>query len=165
MSDGTTALSAPRRSIRITAIPPGEAPLWVREKWVGLELPLAEANPSPHEVYTSGVLSGPRNRFFAIVWRLFGRLERHSGYSVCVNDAVAVLARTAPEAASWWRENVPRLQHPGRKFLFRKSICELVDPAAPVNEAPVAVLPKDCAPPIQGPDNSPVPHIPLAITR
>jgi len=23
--------------VRITSVPPGEAPLWVREKWVGLE--------------------------------------------------------------------------------------------------------------------------------
>ena len=27
-------------TIRIIGVPPGEAPLWVREKWVGLELPL-----------------------------------------------------------------------------------------------------------------------------
>jgi hypothetical protein len=28
------------QSVRIIAVPPGEAPLWVREKWVGLTLPL-----------------------------------------------------------------------------------------------------------------------------
>ena len=26
----------------VTATPPGEAPLWVREKWVGIELPLMQ---------------------------------------------------------------------------------------------------------------------------
>jgi hypothetical protein len=28
-------------TVRIIAVPPGEAPLWVREKWVGVELPVA----------------------------------------------------------------------------------------------------------------------------
>src|SRR5712664_1703512 len=32
--------------IRIFAVPPGEAPAWVREKWVGLELPLAQWLPT-----------------------------------------------------------------------------------------------------------------------
>jgi hypothetical protein len=31
--------------VRILTVPPGEAPGWVREKWVGLELPLAQWFP------------------------------------------------------------------------------------------------------------------------
>jgi hypothetical protein len=34
-------VSKPDWMIRIIAVPPGEAPLWVREKWVGLDLPVA----------------------------------------------------------------------------------------------------------------------------
>src|SRR5215471_17510443 len=38
----------PGQSVRILRPPPGEAPLWVREKWVGLELPLAYGARGPH---------------------------------------------------------------------------------------------------------------------
>ena len=111
--------------IRIVAVPPGEAPLWVRQKWVGLCLPVADSRGS-HEAYVSGVLSGPRNQFLAIVWRFLGKLSRQSGYAVYVRDAVRELEKIAPDAAAWWRQDVPRLQTPGRKFLFRTPYCELM---------------------------------------
>jgi hypothetical protein len=114
------------RYIRIVAIPPGEAPLWVREKWVGLELPLADAG-SVVQVFTSGVLSGPRNRFLAIIWGLFGRLKVQAGYPVYVREALSILKQTTPEAEKWWRENVPRLQKPKRKFLFASAVCQVVE--------------------------------------
>ena len=47
--------------IRIIAVPPEEAPAWVREKWVGLELPLARWSSSPIAGGTYGVL--PRSFF------------------------------------------------------------------------------------------------------
>jgi hypothetical protein len=125
------------RSIRVIAIPPGEAPLWVREKWVGLELPLADAKNTAQEAFTSGVLSaGPRNRFLAIIWGLLGRLKVQSGYPVYVKEALAILERTAPDAAMWWRENVPRLQGPKRKFLFASSVCQVIDTKS-VTSSPV----------------------------
>jgi hypothetical protein len=114
------------RYIRIIAIPAGEAPLWVREKWVGLELPLADSG-SVVKVFTSGVLSGPRNRLLAIIWRLLGRLKVQTGYPVYVNEALSILKQTAPEAAIWWRENVPRLQKPKRKFLFASAVCQVIE--------------------------------------
>jgi hypothetical protein len=112
--------------IRIVTIPPGEAPLWVREKWVGLELPLAGGDRGPRMSFTSGVLSGPRNRLIALWWALLGRLKRQTGYAVDAIEAVRILEATAPDAASWWRQNVPRLQVRKRKFLFHKSACEIV---------------------------------------
>ena len=112
--------------IRITGVPPGEAPQWVREKWVGLVLPLATGRSRPLTAMTSGVLSGPPNRLAAFLWGLLGRLEQQSGYAVEASAALAILERTAPDAASWWRENVPRLFSRRRKFLFRTSDCELV---------------------------------------
>jgi hypothetical protein len=112
--------------IRIVSVPPGEAPLWVREKWVGLELPLAYGDSGARRAITSGVLSGPRNRLIALWWALRGRLERKSGYAVDANEAVRILEGTAPEAAAWWRKNVPRLQHRKRKFLFAPAACEVV---------------------------------------
>jgi hypothetical protein len=113
-------------SIRIVGVPPGEAPLWVRERWVGLELPLAGGDRGPRQAYTSGVVSGPRNRLVALWWGLRGRLRRQSGYAVDAIEAVRILEATAPDAASWWRKNVPRLQVRKRKFLFHKSSCEIV---------------------------------------
>ena len=107
-------------------VPPGEAPFWVRDKWVGLELPLADDDQGPRVAYTSGVLSGPRNRFIALLWGLMGRLQRKSGFSVYVSEALAALEKTAPDAASWWRENVPRLQGRKRKFMFHPSACEFI---------------------------------------
>jgi hypothetical protein len=115
-------LSAETGFVRITSVPAGEAPQWVREKWVGLVLPLAK--PRPLTVLTSGVLSGPPNRLAAIWWGLLGRLEKKSGYAVEATAALAILERTAPDAALWWRENVPRLRARRRKFLFRESDCE-----------------------------------------
>jgi len=61
------------------------------------------------------------------LWGLLGRLQQQSGYAVDVKEALSILKKTAPEAASWWRENVPRLLARNRKFLFHKSVCEVVD--------------------------------------
>jgi hypothetical protein len=113
--------------IRIIGVPPGEAPLWVREKWVGLELPLAWGRRVSRKWPTAGVLSGPRNVFTIIWWGLLGRIERESGYAVDVLAAVNILERTAPEAASWWRNNAPHLQKPWRKFVFQDFVCEVLD--------------------------------------
>src|SRR2546430_13393547 len=61
---------------RITSVPPGEAPLWVREKWVGLSLPLAQRKAQARSLFTSGVLSGPRGFFASIGALLAGKLQR-----------------------------------------------------------------------------------------
>lgn len=112
--------------VRIVSVPPGEAPLWVRERWVGLQLPLAGHDHGPREVFTSGVLSGPRNRLIALWWGLRGRLPRKTGYAVDAIEAVRVLEGTAPDAAAWWRDNVPRVQRRRQKLLFAPSACEIV---------------------------------------
>ena len=112
--------------IRIVSVPPGEAPQWVREKWVGLELPLAYSDRGARRAITSGVLSGPPNRLIALWWALRGRLDYKSGYAVDANEAIRILEGTAPEAAAWWRQNVPRLQRGMRKFMFASSACEIV---------------------------------------
>jgi len=100
-------LNRGRQYIRILDTPPGEPPVWVREKWLGLELPLADGDRGVREAYTSEVLTGPRNRFTAAWWGLPGRLQRQSGYAVDVHEALDILERAAPDAALWWRQNVP----------------------------------------------------------
>ena len=113
--------------IRIIAIPPGEAPPWVREQWVGLELPLVQRSRTARPRRVFGVLTGPRDllaRWFAI---LSGRARRESGYAVRVTDAIAVLEGKSPEAAAWWRTNVPHMTSPFRCFLFSESVCMVLD--------------------------------------
>ena len=46
-------------NVRIVAVPLGEAPLWVREKWVGLELPLTRyATPREYFTLVPGIRAG-----------------------------------------------------------------------------------------------------------
>ncbi len=116
-----------RKSLRIEAIPPGEAPLWVREKWIGVTLPLAPGKESPHAWPSSGVLSGPRNFLSSLIALVTGRLERRTGYLVVSRTAVAILATKSPDAAAWWRTNTPWLLRPGRYFVFPAEVGRVVD--------------------------------------
>ena len=115
------------RQIRIIAIPPGEAPPWVREQWVGLVLPLAQQSREAHSRRVFGVLSGPRTFFARWLAVLRGRAGREKGYVVRVMDAISVLERKSPEAAAWWRTNVPHMTSPLRGFVFSESVCQVLD--------------------------------------
>jgi len=116
-----------RKSLRIESTPPGEAPLWVREKWLGLTLPLARSYEHPRTWLTSGVLSGPKGFLSRLVALVTGRLTRRSGYMVESSAAVAILATKSPDAAAWWRKNTSRLLRPGRYFLFPAEVARVVD--------------------------------------
>jgi hypothetical protein len=98
--------------IRILSVPAGEAPLHVRAEWVGLVLPLAPGRPKLVKAHGVGVCSGKP---------IEGTLIR---YVVLVEDAIARLEEKAPEAAAWWRRNVPRLFGKGCTLLFDDSACE-----------------------------------------
>lgn len=117
-----------QRHLKITSVPPGEAPLWVREKWVGLALPLARGSTSPGAYWGFGVLSGPRGLFSCIYAMLRGKYEKHYGYMVEAGGAVALLAHTSPEAAGWWRANTPHLLKPGGMFVFDQSAGYVPEP-------------------------------------
>lgn len=112
--------------VRIVAVPPGEAPLWVRERWVGLELPLAQKPRSAVSRPTGGVLSGPKSALSGLVGFLLGRYGRTSGFIVLVLGALQVLEVASPEAANWWRTNTPHLCKPSRRFMFHSNVCEVV---------------------------------------
>lgn len=109
------------RSVRTIAVPPGEAPLWVREKWVGLMLPVM----GPAETHVCfGVLSGPRT-FLTLLWAFVrGGSERIYGFPVNAARAVEILGYASPEAAAWWRENAAASIQPSRSFLFHAEVCE-----------------------------------------
>jgi hypothetical protein len=106
----------------VTSVPEGEAPLWVREKWVGLKLPLT----GPLSVGTfrgSGVLSGPQSlAAFCVALFRKGLPPKREGYIVNALDAVKILEVTHPEAAAWWRANVSHLMRPSRRFLFQREV-------------------------------------------
>lgn len=102
----------------ITSIPPGEAPEWVRQQWVGLALPLAQRSAKPRKFLTVGVISGPRSLLGNLLALITGRFSFESGHLVECLAALAVLEQTSPEAAAWWKDNLPHLFQPGRVFMF-----------------------------------------------
>ena len=113
-------------AIRIIGVPPGEAPLWVREQWVGLELPLTRQS-APRAYYVYGVLSAPRS-WLAQWWGIIrGQAERIPGYAVESAPAVDILAAANPAAAAWWLKHAPHLIGPRRYLLFHEHVCQRVD--------------------------------------
>jgi len=134
-------MTLPRPRVRIIAIPPGEAPPWVREQWVGLELPLAQPSRSARSRRVFGVLSGPKQPFARLLDILLGRSRRESGYAVRVTEAIAALEPKSPEAAAWWRENVSHMFAPGRCFLFQEQVCQVLeDGPTPSSNVPIAAI-------------------------
>jgi hypothetical protein len=113
-------------SIRIVAVPPGEAPLEVREAWMGLELPLPRWKTRPRRFPTFGVLSGPQDFFRRLAGLLTFRFTMPTGYVVGVLPAIDVLERSHPWAATWWRVNTPHLMRRSRHFLFPVECCEFI---------------------------------------
>jgi hypothetical protein len=94
-------------TLRIISTPPGEAPVEIREGWVGLKLRLAMN--APRDVLGRGVLSG--------------RSEAPTRYVVYALDAFAALSELSPEATAWWRANKPHLFHAHRTLTFDASCC------------------------------------------
>jgi hypothetical protein len=120
----------------ITSTPAGEAPLWVREKWVGIVLPVAQPGPLAKTVRVSGVLTGPKGLCARLVALLRGKLrQRQTGYIVNTLTAFERLARHSPEALAWWRVNTPHLFAPGRLFVFESTVGVVSDSPGPATEA------------------------------
>ena len=123
-------------SIRIIKTPAGEAPLHIREAWVGLVLPLEEGEFAHRTRFPSfGVLSGPKTRLGALLKLYFGRVPQQSAYLVNSLAAMKVLRESDPAAARWWYENASHVIAPTRGFLFEVEACEEV----PDEESPSAV--------------------------
>ena len=119
-------MTNPDWAVRIVAVPPGEAPLWVRQKWVGLELPVMRY--AAHRKFLAfGVLSIPRSWPAQWAGILRGQAERVAGYAVEAAPAVGILAKVSPEAAAWWRENTPHLIAPKRYLVFHEEVCRIAD--------------------------------------
>lgn len=112
-------------SVRIVRPPSGEAPLWVREAWVGLTLPLKEA--SLRTLPSIGVLSGPKSSLGWLWTSLTGAPVTVTGYLTSAAEAIEILAKSRPEAAKWWRENAPKFLREEAEFLFEAPACERVE--------------------------------------
>ncbi|MGE0653791.1 MAG: hypothetical protein AB7P12_18900 [Alphaproteobacteria bacterium] len=112
------------RSIRIVSTPPGDAPQWVREEWVGLELPIVGTRSRRSLSFSVNV----KPRLLHVVWAaLSGKAEIMTGYQVEARRAVDILAAKSSEAADWWRQNTPELLRPGCPFGFHAEACQLVE--------------------------------------
>jgi hypothetical protein len=111
----------PRRSrfrIVILRTPAGEAPEHIRRAWIGLELPLAPGESGPQRVDTVAVLSG-------------GPTGSKQGYLVAGPAALQALEARSPEAAAWWRQNVPQVAEAGYRFVFPADCCKKVEATSP----------------------------------
>jgi hypothetical protein len=109
-------------SVHIISTPPGDAPLWVREKWVGLNLPIVGSK----RIRTLAISVDVRPSVLNYLWAILrGRSEIATGYIVEAARAVDILAASSPEAAQWWRENTPNLLRPRGRFLFHAEACKL----------------------------------------
>jgi hypothetical protein len=110
------------QAIRIVRAPSGEAPLWVREAWIGVTLPTRARGR-----WTGfGVLTGPGSLLGQLWARLRGRAQRIDGFSVDAWQAVERLAAHNPEAAAWWRREAAAFVRPGSVFVFDHGACEPV---------------------------------------
>lgn len=110
------------RSVRIISTPPGDAPLWVREKWIGLDLPIV-GNVSRRSLALSiDTKSTALSHWWAVLRR---RTEIIHGYHVEAQRAVDILSETSPEAANWWRQNCPDMLRGDRHFVFHAEACQM----------------------------------------
>jgi len=103
----------PAARIRITDIPPGDAPDAIRRAWIGLELPLADGQTVSKPIAVVGVLSNGE--------------ESTTGYAVSGKTAVELLTAHAPEAADWWRENADHVMTDGYQLVFPEYVCQRID--------------------------------------
>ncbi|QQR65353.1 hypothetical protein IPH92_02105 [Candidatus Kaiserbacteria bacterium] len=104
-------------TIRFTSVPLGGVPSWVREEWVGLEVPCLFSH--------DGV---PLNKG-DIVRDLGTGLEipDFPGYIVLQSQAINALEQKSPEAAEYWMDRgFP--EHPYAQFLFDLHCAEVVKP-------------------------------------
>ena len=111
--------------VRIVQRPEGEAPEWVRDAWIGLELPLV--HPDAMDSRGFGAVTGPKTAISEWVQCLLGRSKVVSGYVVPAYEAVELLSCRSPEAAAWWRSEAKLFVGKGRNLMFDAPACERLD--------------------------------------
>jgi hypothetical protein len=90
-------VSQPNAKIRIVALPLGEAPFWVRQERVGLEVPLTRYTTLMNSP-AFGALTAP-STWLSQVWALLmNHPGRVVGYAVEGERAVEILEAKSPDA-------------------------------------------------------------------
>lgn len=114
--------------VRIASTPPGEAPKWVRDAWIGLEFPALdpEVTTNPDKP-PSGVLSG--------------RPSSDVGYTVPAAVAFDLLRRKAPDAFDWWQTHTQVTEAVDVGLCFDNSACVVVATGSAVYDALQRVYP------------------------
>ena len=103
---------------RLTSVPVGGSPLHIRERWIGVPLPVRRPRP----------IEGPESHLGRDV--VDRRIERPipDGVSVDVGDALAALRFfSEAEAADWWEDFLQRRPMTSA-LVFRRSEGDLMPP-------------------------------------
>lgn len=121
-NDGLAA--AVPMKVRINAVPPGEEPEEMRQCWVGLDLPLVPGDRGPRSMLFFGGISSPRS-LISFIWQFVNeRIRTRTCYRVPVDAALAVLEKSHPDAAEWWRSQAAHLIGRGMEFRFPQKFCD-----------------------------------------
>ena len=124
------------RGIEIVSTPLGDAPLKVRQAWIGLILPVLPSNPdAPVNAPAVSVLALSTGWQSWLRWlfrRPYPELD-FTGYFVPSAEAIAILGEASPHAAQWWRRNMPALLQVNASLVFDAGCCRLVDLPGPAN--------------------------------
>lgn len=82
-----------RKYLKIVSTPSGEAPLIIREAWIGVSIPYPEGT----------LIMGPRNALLGgVITGTFRGIKEV--YDISAKDAINALALLNPDAAQWWKD-------------------------------------------------------------
>lgn len=96
--------------MRITSAPTGQAPLEIREKWIGVEISFLDIGMPTGSI--RGVLNGEK-------------VKPHRAFTVDQVEALTALREKSPEAADWWQEMGFPVE--GAQFTFNIECAEVID--------------------------------------
>lgn len=110
--------------VRIVQRPIGVAPEWVRDAWIGCTLPLIGGEQTQIECVDAS--SAPMSCWSFWIAKLTGRTFKMAGFTAPSKTAIGILAAKSPEAAEWWRTNLPQFANAELGFVFDSPVCEPV---------------------------------------
>lgn len=119
--------------IRITSVPAGDAPLAIREQWVGVEIPVYGVEDHGIAVMPfgedglAGVITGPQRSVVSGLPVDPDDNPHLAGFRVETEVAIAALREAGKkEAADWWQQCFEN--HPDSDILvFGQQFCEIVE--------------------------------------
>ena len=107
--------------IRIREVPPGEAPYEIRQKWVGLVLPVAP--PTMRETYMKSLLTEPKTYLGIFIASRDEDFLANGAFFVSGPTAIEALLQSSFDAVKWWKRNAPFFQNKRSAFLFSAACC------------------------------------------